>query len=721
MSTHVTTCPFCEAMCGLRIDVTGGTIQDIRGDPDDALSRGFLCPKAMAVADVQADPERLREPLVRRDGRWQTVSWDEALTEAASGLHKVQALHGRDSVAFYTGNPNLHSYTAQLAELVFRTSLGTRAVFSTASIDQLPHLFVSYLMFGHQLLLPVPDLDRTAFLLVIGANPAESNGSLMGAPGVPRRLRELRARGGRVVVVDPRRTRTADLADTHHHIVPGTDALLLAAMVQTLTTDRQPSPGRLAAFTRGIEDVARAVSAFAPERVADTVGIRADDIRSLARAFADAPSAVCYPRIGACTQEFGALSCWLAHVLNVITGNLDRPGGAMFTKPAVDIVRVSGLLRKNGSYRSWTSRVRGLPEFAGELPVAVLAEEIETPGDGSIRALVTSAGNPVLSTPEGGRLHRALPSLDFMVAIDFYLNETTRHAHVILPPVFALERDHYDIAFRAFGVRNTAKYSEPVLPAPPGSRTDWDIYLDLARRLEARRDGLASWFSGASLGVLHRIGPRRLLDLLLRLGPHRLSIDRLRREVHTIDLGPLSPCLPERLFTRDAQIDLAPGLLMQDLTRLSERMARRPAAGSLLLIGRRQMRNHNSWLHNSARLMKGPDRCTLMMHPDDASVRSLRAGQRVAIRSAVGAVTAPLELSDGIMPGVVSLPHGFGHGQPDTRLAVANAHPGASLNDLTDGTALDVLTGTAAFSGTPVVVAAASESDAARPAPRLPS
>jgi anaerobic selenocysteine-containing dehydrogenase len=374
----------------------------------------------------------------------------------------------------------------------------------------------------------------------------------------------------------------------------------------------------------------------------------------------------------------------------------------MFTRPAVDIVRIGALLRKTGSHGTWKSRVRGLPEFGGELPVATLAEDIDTPGDGRIRALITSAGNPVLSTPDGARLDRALASLDFMVSIDFYLNETTRHASLILPPVFALERDHYDVVFRAFGVRNTAKYSPAVVGRPAMGKTDWDIYLSLAERLEARRSGLKAPITRLYLKALQRIGPERLLDGMLRIGPHHLSLRRLRTASRTIDLGPLAPCLPGRLHTRDKQIHLAPDVLLADLDRLGARLSREPAAGSLLLIGRRQMRNNNSWMHNSPHLMIGPERCTLLVHPDDAVARGLHEGQRVTIRSKVGAIIAPIQLSDGIMPGVVSLPHGFGHGRPGTQQTMANAHPGASLNDLTDRADVDVPTGTAAFSATPV-------------------
>lgn len=707
MGVHFLTCPFCEAMCGLKLYTKDDTVLQVLGDPDDPLSRGFLCAKALALKEVHHDPERLRSPLKRTKEGWVKVSWEDGLREAVDRIHEIQQRHGRDSVAFYSGNPNIHSYTAQLGELEFKKSLGTKALFSTASMDHLPHLFTSYHCFGHQLLLPVPDLDRTMFLLVIGANPAESNGSLMAAPGIPRRFRELQARGGRIVVVDPRHTKTAKLADAHHYINPGTDALLLAAMIHNLFADGLVRLGRLESFTRGIRELEQAMLPYSPETVAGVTGISPDAIRKLARDFATSPAAVCYTRVGACTQEFGALSCWLGLALNVVTSNLDRIGGAMFPRPAVDIVRIAALLGNRGSYGSWRSRLRGLPEFGGELPVAVLAEEIDTPGDGRIHALVTSAGNPVLSTPNGRRLDSALDSLDYMVSIDFYLNETTRHANLILPPVFALERDHYDVVFRAFGVRNTSRYTAPVFPRDSDSKTDWQIYMALAGGLAEKRGGFRGRIAGVYVRMLKGIGPQRVLGGLLRVGPHRISLARLRREARTIDLGPLTPCLPARLYTRDKNIQISPAVLLADLARLADRLLRKPSEnGALALIGRRQTRNNNSWLHHAPSLMRGPDRCTLLMHPVDAAKRGLGNAQLVEIRSSRAVIQAPLELCDKIMPGIVSLPHGFGHGRQGTAQTTANAHPGVSLNDLTDDANVDALTGTASFSATSVWVGA---------------
>jgi anaerobic selenocysteine-containing dehydrogenase len=745
---HYRTCPLCEAMCGLVLEVDGERLAAVRGDPEDPLSRGYLCPKAHALKDLHEDPQRLRRPLRRTAGGWQPVGWDEALAEAADRLAEVRARHGADSIGLYTGNPNFHSYAVQLAQLELVRVLGTRARFSTASMDHLPHLLASFHLFGHQLLLPVPDLDRTRFLLILGANPVVSNGSLLSAPGMAGRLRALRARGGTVVVIDPCHTATARLADRHHFIRPGTDAFLLLAMIHTLFAEQLVSPGRLGPLLDGVQAIERAVAPFTPERVAPLTGIPAGEQRRLARDFAAAASAVGYCRVGACTQEFGALTVWLVQVLNILTGNLDRPGGSMFTRPAVDIVAVGALLGERGAFARWRSRVRGLPEFNGELPVASLAEEIDTPGEGRLRALITSAGNPVLSTPNGARLERALPGLDFMLAIDIYLNETTRHAHLVLPTTTVLERDHYDLVFRAFGVRNTSRFTEALFPAGPEARHDWQVYLDLAARLGRRCDGLAGRAGALRARLLERLTPRRLLDLLLRFGPYGsgprwwgsgLSLRRLLGERHTVDLGPLTPCLPQRLYTPRRRIDLAPAVYLQDLDRLLRCLAAAPAMapaapalarapapapaagparlspaplpaagpGELLLIGRRQVRSNNSWMHHSRRLAQGAAPCTLQIHPDDAACLGLEAGRTARIRSRVGEVVVPLELTATMMRGVVSLPHGYGHGRDGTR-EVPPERQGASLNDLTDELRVDALSGTASFSGVPVTIEPAS-------------
>ncbi len=707
---HFRTCNLCEAMCGISVDVEDGVVGAIRGDTDDVFSRGHICPKAVALKDLHEDADRLRRPLRRVGSDWKEIGWEEAIGEAARRLAGIQRAGGRSAVAFYQGNPTVHNYGALLYSQFFARTLRTRSLFSATSVDQLPHMLASLLMLGHQLLLPVPDIDRTDYMLMLGANPLASNGSLMTAPGVERRLKDLRARGGRLVVVDPRRTETAALADRYVPIRPGTDALLLLALIHTLFAEDRVRSGRVLDLCDGLEEVRAAAAGFAPETVAERTGVAAGTIRELARELADAPTAVVYGRVGVSTQEFGGLCCWLINVLNLLTGNFDRAGGAMFPRPAVDLVGLAARLDQRGHFDRRRSRVRNLPEFGGELPVSTLAEEIETAGEGQIRALVTLCGNPVLSTPDGARLSRALAGLEFMVSIDFYLNETTRHAHLILPPTGPLERDHYDVVFHALAVRNTAKYSPALFDAGPGGRHDWQILLELSHRLAAAK-GTLTLLRRFTHAALRRLGPRGVLAQLIRFGPHGrglrpfgpgLTLRKLEQSPHGIDLGPLEPCLPGRLATPGRRIALAPPRLLADLARL-EKTA--PPDG-LQLIGRRDVRSNNSWMHNSQRLVKGRDRCTLLMNPHDASTRGLLDGQRVRVRSRVGEVDVALEVTDSMTPGVVSLPHGWGHGQPGTRMEVANAHAGASLNDLTDPLAVDTLSGVAAFSGVPVEVMA---------------
>ena len=566
-------------------------------------------------------------------------------------------------------------------------------------------------MFGHQLLLPVPDLDRTKLFLILGANPAVSNGSMMTAPGMPRRLQEIRQRGGKVILIDPRFTETARLADRHMFIRPGTDVLLLLALLHVVFDEGLTRLGPLAAFTRSVEVIANLVADFPPDKVASITGIDPGQIRLLAREFAAADAAVCYGRIGVSTQEFGGVCQWLINVLNIVTGNLDRPGGAMFTLPAFDPVTAPESLAPRGSFGRWHSRVRKLPEFSGELPVVTLAEEILTEGPGQIKALVTSAGNPVLSTPNGRELDRALAGLEFMASIDFYINETTRHAHIILPPSSSLERAHYDLVFHLLAVRNTTKFSPALFEPDAETRHDWEIFLELQTRME-----LQGVFGRVKRNLIKRFfGPERILDLGLRFGPYGaklnpfskgLTLRKLKKVPHGIDLGPLRSCLPGRLRTSDKRIELAPDVLVQDVERVKAKLlnaAPLHSNGDLLLIGRRQLRSNNSWMHNSQRLVKGQQgksRCTILMHPTDAAQRELRTGQAVSVRSRVGSVVVPVEVSEEMMPGVVSIPHGWGHDRLGVQLQVAQQHAGASINDVTDNLAIDAVCGTAAFNGT---------------------
>lgn len=711
-TVHRRACNLCEAICGLNIEVEGQRVLSIKGDPEDPLSRGHICPKATALQDLYEDKDRLVRPLRRWGSDFEEISWDTAFDEVASRIRALQKRHGRSALAVYQGNPTVHSVGALTFGQLFTRALHTRSHFSATSADQLPHMLAALTLFGNQFLIPVPDVDNARLIIIVGANPVASNGSMMTAPGIKRRLQAIQERGGRVVVIDPRRTETAAMADQHLFIRPGTDAALLLAMARVLFDDGKVDLGRLAGVIDGVEALRGAAGTVDLAQAASATGVSIGDIRALAHALVEERPAVIYGRFGACTQDFGGLSAWLLVALNALSGNLDRPGGAMFSRPAVNLV---GLARKGGMaghFARRRSRVRGLPEFGGELPVSCLAEEMDTPGDGQLKGLITAAGNPVLSSPDGRRLERALPGLELMVSIDMYVNETTRHAHYILPPTAALEREHYDLIFHALAVRNTARYSEALFEKPADARHDWQIFLELATRLANGR--------GARLGAravraaLKNRGPRPIVDLALRTGPYHLSVAQLVRAPHGVDLGALKAQLPAALQTTNARIDLAPRLYLDDVPRLLDSIVApaRQDAG-LVLIGRRDLRSNNSWMHNSPRLVKGPDRCTLLMHPDDAEQRGLLHKSRVVVSSRTGEVVVTLEVTDAVMAGVVSMPHGWGHRRadaagtpapPGVRLAVATAHAGVSVNDVTDGQRVDALTGNASFTGLPVEV-----------------
>ncbi len=706
-------------MCGLVLEVDGDRVLSVRGDDDDPLSRGYMCPKGPALVGLHDDPDRLRQPMLRTTEGWTTIGWDEAMDRAAAGIHAVQRAHGNDAVAAYVGNPAVHNMGSVLYAPSLLRALRTRHRYSATSVDQLPQMLAAYLMYGHQLLLPVPDVDRTEHMVIIGGNPLVSNGSIMSAPDMRRRLASIRERGGRVIVVDPRRTQTADVADEHVFIRPGTDALLLAAIVALLFAEDRVTPVRPEVPTRNLERLREVTAPFTPEAVAEQTGIDAPTIRRLTRQLAHSRAGVVYGRVGVSMHPFGSLCHWFINAINVLIGALDRPGGAMFAEPAFDIVGLRPPLGMGrGSFGRWHSKVRGLPEFGGELPVATLAEDIAAGGDAGIRALVTIAGNPVLSTPNGPQLEAALVGLEFMVAIDFYLNETTRHAHVILPPTGPLEHGHFDVAFHAIAVRNTVKYSPPCFAAGPHQRHEHQILAGLEHRLLGLRG--ADLSARVAVRLRERLGPERILAIGLRAGPwgfggglrrglRGMSFTKLRAAPHGIDLGPLQPCLPGRLPPRrdgtPAHIDLAPAELVADVARLRAELgvAVEPA-GPLLLIGRRQLRSNNSWMHNVPKLMAGKPRCTLLMHPIDAGRIGVVDGDEVDITSRIGTVVAPVELDDGIMVGVVSLPHGFGHNRVGTGQRVASAHAGVSINDVSDEQRVDPLSGVAAFSGQPVQV-----------------
>jgi anaerobic selenocysteine-containing dehydrogenase len=720
-------CTLCEAHCGIDVEVEGDRVLRITGDADDPISRGYICPKAAALADLYEDPDRLRRPVRRVGSEWEEIGWYEALDLAADGLRAVQRRHGNDAVATYFGNPSAHTM-AVLSGLTLRHVLDTRNHYSATSSDQLPQHLTSAEMFGNLALFPVPDLDRTDHMLVLGANPAVSNGSLMTAPGARHRLRAIVERGGTVVVVDPRRTETVAHASEHVAIAPGGDPYLLLGMLHVLFAEARTRLGHLEDHVDGIAAVEALAADWPVARAAPVAGVGEATIERLAREFADAERAVAYGRVGVCQQRTGSVTHWLINVLNAVTGNLDVPGGAMFPNPAFDIAAVLKRARRLGfgDHGRHVQRVSGLPEMNGELPVAGLADEITTPGEGQVRGMLIFAGNPVLSTPGGARLEKALATLDWCVAVDMYVTETSRHANVILPPVSALERSDIDVVMPLVSVRNHIRHSPAALPKPKDGREDWQILNGLASRLghgAARRAEAALASLPSALTT-----PERIIDLGLAFGPHGvlrrgpikgLTVAKIKRAKHGIDLGPLESRLPGALDTADKRVQLAPAVLVDEAAKLGEHAREREAALSdgydLTLIGRRQLRSNNSWMHNSARLMKGADRCTALMHPDDARARGLDDGDRVRVVSRVGAIELPLEVSDEIRAGVVSVPHGFGHVRPGVGWRLAAEKAGASVNDITDPSVVDAITGNAAFNAVPVRVEAAPAPVASEP------
>ena len=697
---HHRACHLCEAICGLTLETTQAddgslAITSIKGDPLDTFSRGHICPKAVALQDIQNDPDRLHQPMLRVGSKWQPIPWEDAFALVAERLSGIQARHGQNAVAVYQGNPSVHNYGLMTHSNYFLGQLKTRNRFSATSVDQLPHHLTSYLMYGHGLLLPIPDIDHTDFMLILGGNPLASNGSIMTVPDVEKRLKAIQARGGKVVVVDPRRSETAAIADQHIFVRPGGDAALLFGVLNTLFSENLARGSHLP--VEGLEDVRSAIAGFTAEAMSRQCAVPAEQIRQLARDFAAADKAVCYGRMGVSTQAFGTLCHWLVQLINLVTGNLDRVGGALCTTPAVDLVASTG----GGHFNRWQSRVSGRPEYGGELPVSALAEEMLTEGEGQIRALVTVAGNPVLSTPNGRQLEQALDGLEFMVSIDLYINETTRYADLILPSTSALENDHYDTTFNMFAVRNVTRFNRAILPKPVGALHDWEIFVGLAKAFAAQ--------TGAALKPT--LPPAQMIDFGLRAGvygdasTHKLSIAMLADHPHGVDLGPLKPNLAARLKTADGNVQAAPAVILADLVRFAAQPV--PVADELLLIGRRHVRSNNSWMHNYHRLVKGKPRHQLLMHPDDLARRRLSDGQRVRVSSRIGTIEVEVQASLDMMPGVVSLPHGWGHGRPGVQMTIASGQPGASANDLTDERQLDELSGNAALNGVPVQVAAA--------------
>lgn len=682
-------------MCGIAVTHRGRDVLSIKPDSDDVFSRGHICPKAVALQDYLTDPDRLRVPQIRDGDEYRDATWDEAIALTVSRIQEIQERFGRESFGVYLGNPNAHNHGNLLWIPRLYQALGTHNRYSSASADQLPHHVASQAMFGHGMLVPVPDIDHTDFLLIIGGNPVVSNGSMMSAPGMPRRLKEIQQRGGRFVVVDPRRTETAALADRHLFIRPESDAWLLLAILHEVFARNAQQLRHLGDIVDGLDVLPNIVGPYTPSVAARMTGISEEDIRWLAQQFIESPTAVCYSRMGASTQRFGGLCLWLTYVLNLTTGNMDREGGAMFTQPAFDLVEVRSQRGRPTSYGSRRSRVRGLPYFNGEFPVATLADEILTPGENQIRGLITIAGNPVLSSPNGERLNEAFANLDFMVSLDIYRNETTRHADVLLPAASGLAASHYDVVFHALAVRNTARFSAPMVERTEDERYDWEI-------IEAISSGLTGKASDTS--------PDAIVAKMIDHNPKYpdLTFEQVRSAPHGIDLGPLRPCLRHRLQTPDGRINLVPSVFVDDLTRLNGAGETPEDGQQMRLIARRVPRHHNTWTHNSYRLIKGRNQCTLQMHSRDAGDRKLETGDRVRVSNHCGEIVAELEITDDMMPGVVSLPQGWGD-RSVTDMSIAASRPGVSINALTDHLRIDEATGNAAFNG---IVVAVNKADA---------
>ncbi|KZZ63161.1 MAG: molybdopterin-dependent oxidoreductase [Oleiphilaceae bacterium] len=750
---HFRTCNLCEAMCGVVIEHDQTQVLSIKGDKDDPFSKGHICPKALALKDYHEDPDRLRTPMLKTEQGWKQISWGKAFDIAAKRLGDIQKQYGQDAVGLYLGNPNVHHHGNVLFLMNLYRALGTKNRFSATSNDQLPHMRANYEMFGHQGLFPVPDIDHTDLFILLGSNPAASNGSLMSAPDYLGRLKGIRKRGGEVILIDPKRSETAKVVDTHLFIKPGTDAYMLLGMIHTLFDEGLVDIGRLQGIIEGVADVQLMSSDFSPESVADVCGIKAEYIRELARKLAETPRAAIFGRMGTSTQEFGGLATWFIYVLNILTNHLDERGGLMFTKPAADLVEISSYLGEQGSSGRFKT-VTGLPEFSGELPSSAIADQIETKGEQQIRAMITIAGNPVISSPNSNRLEKAFNSLDFMLCVDSHLNETTKHADLILPGTSQLEQSHYDVALNMLAVRNVAKYSPALFNAPKNSKHDWQIMHELTHRLSAGGSLVNGVKELARYRTLKQMGPDGVLDVLLRIGPYGtqlpgtssigaflidtiqdifspshplrkaldngpygsqnrglskgLCIASLKNYPHGVDLGSLQSALPDRLFTKHKHIQLVPKSYMTDMPRLRKRLqelsnTKEPV---MLLIGRRDVRSNNSWMHNTPRLVKGKNRCTAQINTADAKRLKLKHGELVKVSSDYGAVTIPCEVTDDIMTGVMSIPHGWGHDHEGTRLSVASQKPGVNLNVLISDQFVDKLTGTSALNGMPVRVEA---------------
>ena len=693
---HYRTCNLCEAMCGLKITYKEKKVISIVGDKKDPLSKGYICPKSLALKDLYEDSDRLKTPIKRVENGWKKISWTEAFDEVEHQIKKIQEQYGNDAVATYQGNPNVHNLGSMLYGGPFLKSLKTKQKYSATSADQLPHHIASLKMFGHQMLIPIPDIERTDYLLILGANPGASNGSLLTAPGFSQKIKNIQKRGGEVINIDPRYTETSKISSDHFFINPGKDALLLLSLLNVIFEQGIDEKTHLSSHLKGLEEIKEIIKKYPPQKTAAIIGIDSLEIQKIAKNFMNSKTAVCYGRMGVSTQEFGGICQWLINVINIVTNNMDKAGGAMFTKAAIDLVFMTGMKGKVGNFDRYRSRVHDLPEYSGELPVATLADEMIVEGEGQIKMLICTAGNPVLSTPNGKKLEKALEGLDFMVSIDIYLNETSKYANIILPSTNGLETLHYDLVFHQLAIRNTAKLSEVLFEKDENQKHDWQILNELTERITGKKNPLT---------------PEMMLDNMFKFSSYKaanLSVKKLKENPSGIDLGALQPLLTKRIFTQDKKINISPKFFINDLKRLDKELFNANGEDKtnypFALIGRRHLRNNNSWMHNSKLLMKGKNRCTVLMCPKDANNLSITNHQKIRITSNVGSIELPVEISDEMKEGVLSIPHGFGHNRNGTKIKLAEENAGESINDLTDDNKIDKLTGNANFSGTRVKV-----------------
>lgn len=726
---HHRTCPLCEGMCGVTVKVEGGQVATVRPNRQDVWSQGHVCPKGTTLGALHDDPDRLRTAMVRDGSEWKSASWDTALERLEELAEGVRNRHGPHAFAAYGGNmagkdATLSRYTG----LMLATS-GIQQVYSSGTVDQHPKNLSAMLMFGNEWKIPIPDLDNTDLFVIFGGNPAASKGSIFSHRDVMGAMRDLRARGGRVIVIDPVRTKTAQAADQWIGLKPGTDAALMLGVAHVLFARGAVRLRHLDGLIEGLDALRDVAGEFSPQVVAPFCGIEASIIEDLADELIRTDRSAIYGRIGTCTQSFGTLASWMIDVLAILTGNLDRRGGSMWSRPAASLVDMLATLPDGMPVVMGKSRVRGVPAVLGQFPASCMAEEIATPGPGQIKGLVTFAANPALSAPDSGKLAQALPLLECMVSLDNYINETTRHAHVILPSPSFLESAHFDMWSWIFCLTSGGHYSPPVFP--PVDRPDhWRIVARVGAiiggqpgaDIDAMDDG---YFRALATGrgidpdlaitALPERGPARILDLAIRAGPFGdrfgavaggLSLDSFRNQPDGVIIGPATPQAQEGFATSSGKIEIAPALILSDIPRLKLALGANDPA--LVLVSRRHLRSMNSWMHNVDTLVKGKDRCTVQMHSADAATRGLEGGDLVTLTSAAGSIVVPMEIDDDIRPGVVSMPHGWGHSDAQTHLSVAKVHPGANTNVLSPGTLVDVISGNAVLNGIPVEIAKAS-------------